>query len=103
MAGNMGDDLAPVRAYWNTIAAKAPDGYRDHWVDTEGRPLSERLYGEVAEYVAAQLPQGIGPAPAILEVGCGTGRILSALQARLPEAALWGTGNIGPFLSCATR
>jgi trans-aconitate methyltransferase len=90
MADNRNDDLAPVRAYWNTIAATAPDGCRDHWIDSEGRPLSERLYDEVAEYVAAQLPRGIGPAPAILEVGCGTGRILSALQARLPGAALWG-------------
>lgn len=90
MADNKGDGLAPVRAYWNTIASKAPDGCRDHWVDTEGRPLSERLYEEVAEYVAAQLPQGTGPSSTILEVGCGTGRILSALQAKLPQAALWG-------------
>lgn len=90
MADNKSDGLAPVRAYWNAIASKAPDGCRDHWVDAEGRPLSERLYEEVAEYVAAQLPQGIGPKPTILEVGCGTGRILSALKAKLPEAALWG-------------
>lgn len=90
MVDKKGDNLAKVRAYWNAIASKAPDGCRDHWVDAEGQPLSERLYEEVAEYVVAQLPKGIGSAPVILEVGCGTGRILSALRGRLPEAALWG-------------
>lgn len=90
MADNKGDDLAPVRAYWNTVATKAPDGCRDHWVDAEGRPLPECLYAEVADYVAAQLPQEIGSSPTILEVGCGTGRILSELQSKLPGARLWG-------------
>jgi SAM-dependent methyltransferase len=83
-------ELEPVRAYWNTIASHAPEGCRDHWVDNQGHPLPEYLYDEVASYVAAQLPQGSGTKPTILEVGCGTGRILAGLQKILPAANLWG-------------
>lgn len=82
--------LAPARAYWNTLAREAPEGCRDHWVDDKGQPLPECLYSQVAEYVIKQLPQAVGDNPKILEIGCGTGRILAALQVKLPSACLWG-------------
>lgn len=82
--------LAPVRAYWNTLAKQAPDGCRDHWVDDQGCPLPEDLYDQVAAYVINNLPNNLNGEHAILEIGCGTGRILAALERRLPHANLWG-------------
>lgn len=82
--------LAPVRAYWNTLATQAPDGCRDHWVDDKGCPLPEDLYEQVAEYVISYLPNNLDGKYAIFEIGCGTGRILAALERRLPHANLWG-------------
>lgn len=82
--------LEPVRAYWNTLATQAPEGCRDHWVDEQGRPLAEDLYGQVAAYVIRQIPKNAAHSPTILEIGCGTGRILAALQKEVPSANLWG-------------
>lgn len=84
------NDLSSVRAYWNTLAKEAPDGCRDHWVDAQGRPLSEDLYDQVATYVIKNLPNNLEDKQSILEIGCGTGRILAALERRLPSANLWG-------------
>lgn len=90
MSRTTNNDLAPVRAYWNTLAMQAPDGCRDHWVDANGCPLPEDLYEQVAEYVMHNLPKNLDSKPSTLEIGCGTGRILAALECRLPSANLWG-------------
>lgn len=83
-------ELEAVRSYWNRLALNAPEGCQDHWVDNDGQPLSDLLFVEVAEYVIRQLPKPGRTQSVILEIGCGTGRILKALQTKLPTSKLWG-------------
>lgn len=82
-----------AKEYWDIVGKNAPDNCKDHWVDGSGNPLPETLYQEVAAYVLKGLDgmreSSAGPRR-VLEIGCGTGKILQVLKALRPELELSG-------------
>ncbi len=92
----MGVDVDPVnkaRDYWDVVGKNAPENCKDHWVDENGIPLPETLYQEVAAYIVKGLDgirEGSAGPHRVLEVGCGTGKILLALKELRPGLELTG-------------
>jgi len=88
----LNDHLQTIKEYWNILGSSAPEGCKDHWVDESGNPLSDILFEEVGGYLVGQLlSKGEDLAgKRILEIGCGTGKILRELNKRIPEADLYG-------------
>ena len=85
------DNLKEAREYWNVASKSLPAEYKDHWIDEAGNPLDALLYQEVAEYVLSFLHNNLQiSGESILEVGCGTGRILHHLSKLRRNLSLYG-------------
>ena len=70
--------LTNVKSYWEKVGlSNIDEQYKDHWLHVDGSPVSDRMYGEVANFVIQHLGDLSGR---LLEVGCGTGRILEKLN-----------------------
>ncbi|MDO8343830.1 MAG: class I SAM-dependent methyltransferase [Cellvibrio sp.] len=82
-------ELDKVRSYWDVISKSVPVEYKDHWVDEQGNPLDRALFDEIAVYVLKHLNNS-AHRPRILEVGCGTGRILESINTIRQDLDLWG-------------
>ncbi len=62
----------------------------DHWSETYDRSyLQWLLFSRVHRAVLARLPADFNPS-SILDIGCGTGRLLYRLSLRFPAADLFG-------------
>ena len=62
----------------------------NRWSETYERSITQWLFFDrVHRGLLARIPAGFTPT-AILDIGCGTGRLLRRMQARWPEAALAG-------------
>lgn len=83
------EELSRVRSYWDVISKSVPVEYKDHWVDEHGTPLNKALFDEIAVYVLKYLKKS-SRRPRILEVGCGTGRILESISSIRQDLDLWG-------------
>ncbi|MDW5443931.1 class I SAM-dependent methyltransferase [Polaromonas sp. SM01] len=82
-----------AKEYWDIVGKNAPDNCKDHWVDGSGNPLPETLYQEVGVYVLGGLDamlEDVTSPRRVLEIGCGTGKILQVLKALRPELELFG-------------
>jgi 2-polyprenyl-3-methyl-5-hydroxy-6-metoxy-1,4-benzoquinol methylase len=88
MEAKMGE-IDKVQSYWDVISESLPVEYKDHWVDEHGAPLSSALFNEIAGYVLTHLMKS-PRRPRILEVGCGTGRILDSISSIRQDLDLWG-------------
>ena len=74
------DDFDKVRDYWEKLArANIGFEYKDHWLKADGTPVDDTMYTEVANFVGKHV---VDTNSEILEIGCGTGRILDALLAQ---------------------
>lgn len=82
-------ELDSVKSYWELFSKSVPDEYKDHWIDELGNPVSQDLFHEIAVYVLSHLCDSIQN-PKILEVGCGTGRILERMSIIRPDMDMWG-------------
>lgn len=82
-------ELDKAKNYWDLISKAAPVKWKDHWVDEHGEPLDDALFDEIAEFVLAYIPESL-TRPRILEVGCGTGRILGKMSGIRRGLDLWG-------------
>jgi ubiquinone/menaquinone biosynthesis C-methylase UbiE len=62
----------------------------NHWSETYEHSLVQWLFFDrVHRGLLRRLPKGFTPA-AVLDIGCGTGRLLRRMQQRWPSAALTG-------------
>ena len=77
------------QAYWESYSIQVPDGYKDHWIDDDGKPLSEEIYKEVSDFVIDKLGND-SDQKYILEVGCGTGKILSNIEKNYNSKNIFG-------------
>jgi len=78
----------------------------DRWAATYDQSVMQRLYfGPVHAKMLGLLRREGPKAPpnCILDVGCGTGRLLRAASAYWPEAQLWGVDPAAQMVSEATR
>jgi ubiquinone/menaquinone biosynthesis C-methylase UbiE len=78
----------------------------DQWAATYDRSVMQRLYfgpvhAKMLDLLIREGPQV--PPRCILDVGCGTGRLLRAISAYWPEAQLWGVDPAARMVSEATR
>ncbi len=68
-----------IKDYWDVMATSVEDTVAvNHWVDSGGDPVDASLYDEIATFVMEQAGNKIHPK--ILEVGCGSGNVLDALD-----------------------
>jgi ubiquinone/menaquinone biosynthesis C-methylase UbiE len=66
------------------------DHHFEEWSETyEDSPMQRLIFDRVHRAVLARVPEGLRPS-SILDIGCGTGRLLRKAGARWPEAALFG-------------
>jgi len=77
----------------------------DRWAPTYDRSPLQKLYFEpvhaaMLDLLARELKEAPG---FIVDVGCGTGRLLRAASARWPEARLFGVDPAEQMLSVAAR
>jgi SAM-dependent methyltransferase len=90
-------------AYWDALAAALPSELVDHWVTEDGEPINNSLFFEIADYILANLDSQY--AANILEVGCGSARILKAIKQVSPKHNLVGldtsSGMISRALDCS--
>jgi trans-aconitate methyltransferase len=61
------------------------------------------IFAASREAALSQLPDALGPAPAVLDIGCGTGTWLEAIGRRYPGAALTGLDPARAMLDVAAR
>jgi ubiquinone/menaquinone biosynthesis C-methylase UbiE len=84
-----------------------PDVKRfDRWASTYEQSLLQRLlFGPVhSQMLALLLQEGLKQPPTrIIDVGCGTGRLLRAVSAYWPGAQLFGVDPAGQMLAQARR
>ena len=82
-----------VKHYWNVVSKALPFDKKDHWLDESGEPLDAELFQEIADYLVNSnnlIEHSGGGRKRILEVGCGTGRILSNLELLCPDSEIVG-------------
>lgn len=84
------EQIDRVKSYWNVLSSSVSDEFKDHWVDSDGSALKDGLFKELAEYLVGYIPAA-GSAR-VLEVGCGSGRILNQLANRLKGGSVLLTG-----------
>jgi len=86
--------LDAVKNYWDVVSKALPFDKKDHWLDESGEPLDEELFKEIADYLVNSKNlikhAGVGDRRRILEVGCGTGRIVSNLGLLCPDYEIVG-------------
>ena len=71
-------DYTKIRDYWEKIAlSNNSNDYKDHWLKSDGTPVNAQMYAEVARFVS-RYTNNVNAE--ILEIGCGTGRILSEVM-----------------------
>jgi SAM-dependent methyltransferase len=80
-----------IKEYWNIRGQKSLKDTEDHWVDEFGKPLSDQLFVQIATYLLKIIGCEEKSDSKILEVGCGTGRILSKINQLAPKISLFGT------------
>lgn len=80
-------ELEKVRKYWDIYSGSVSDNYKDHWIDSNGNPLDNVLYKEIASYVSKYIKINNSEPTEIriLEIGCGSGKIIKELKLMLPE------------------
>ena len=67
------------------------DRHFDRWAARYDRSLTQSLlFGPVQRSVVAAVAPRLPPGARVLDVGCGTGRLLDRLRTVLPGAALFG-------------
>ena len=69
--------LHKAQRYWDQFSAQVNDEYKDHWIDTAGRPVPDMMYEEVASFIKSYIPS---TGQSVAEIGCGTGKIIKALS-----------------------
>jgi hypothetical protein len=82
-------ELDNAKNYWVLISKAVPVEWKGHCVDEHGEPLYDALFDEIAEFILAYIPESL-TRPRILEVGCGTGRILGKMSGIRRGLDLWG-------------
>lgn len=76
------------------------------WAPTYDRSVMQRLYFRPVHARMLKLIGNVGPQQPperILDVGCGTGRLLRAASVRWPQAELWGVDPADQMLVAAAR
>ena len=78
----------------------------DRWAATYDQSIMQRLYfgpvhSKMLDFLAREGPQA--PPSCIIDVGCGTGRLLRAASIRWPEAQLFGVDPAAQMVSEASR
>lgn len=68
-----------VQDWWESYSKQVPDGYKDYWFDDNGNPMGEEIFKEIADFVVDKLGKD-SEQKRILEIGCGTGKILSNIE-----------------------
>lgn len=81
--------LIKAKQYWNTVSSALPFEKKDHWIDSSGQALNPELFEEISDYIINKLPVNT-PFPKILEVGCGTGRIVHNLKKQSFQSCIIG-------------
>ena len=76
----MDEKLDSVKDYWETLSKSVSDPFKDHWVDEAGNPIDDTMFNEIADYINKKLPKHCSKTLRVLEVGCGTGRLLEKLS-----------------------
>ena len=74
---------ANIEKYWNILGLEAPENTEDHWIDENGDPISDEMFDEIAEYILGKLNSQ--NSQRILEIGCGTARILQKINELNPK------------------
>ena len=83
----MREHFKNIQEYWEVISESDLDqDFKDHWIDENGDPVNEKLFQEIAEYIV----NFDSSSKTILEVGCGTGRILKNIQIINKNIKLFG-------------
>jgi ubiquinone/menaquinone biosynthesis C-methylase UbiE len=77
--------------------------YFNHWSETYEHSITQWLFFDhVHRGVLARVPASFIPA-GVLDIGCGTGRLLRRMQRRWPSAALTGVDLAEGMLAQARR
>jgi ubiquinone/menaquinone biosynthesis C-methylase UbiE len=75
----------------------------NHWSETYERSITQWLFFDrVHRGVLARIPAGFTPT-GVLDIGCGTGRLLRRMQKRWPAAALTGVDLAEGMVAQARR
>ncbi|MBV8347507.1 MAG: class I SAM-dependent methyltransferase [Mycolicibacterium sp.] len=76
----------------------------DRWARRYDRSvLQSVLFGPVQRAVVAAVGPGVPAAGAVLDIGCGTGRLLEQFRGALPHATLIGLDRSGGMVEAARR
>jgi ubiquinone/menaquinone biosynthesis C-methylase UbiE len=73
----------------------------DRWATTYDRSPGQLLFGRIHRRVVDALVAGRTPPRRVVDIGCGTGRLLEALLPRLPDAELVGIDRSGAMIAMA--
>jgi len=80
------------------------DRHFDRWARRYDRSLTQSLlFGPVQQSVVATLASRLPSSAVVLDIGCGTGRLLNQLGAALPSAALVGLDRSAGMAEAARR
>ena len=99
---NANGNLDNAINYWDKVSSALPFDLKDHWIDELGNPLDSFLFEEVANYIFKLLPLDLSQ-PKVLEVGCGTGRIIKNMSQLLPNARIVGIDFSNAQISAAQK
>src|SRR5512145_3568370 len=75
-------DDRPVRRVGAAIRLLGADGYERSWIQAG--------IGRIHDALLASAAGAVGPPESVLDVGCGTGRLLRKVAERWPGASLTG-------------
>jgi ubiquinone/menaquinone biosynthesis C-methylase UbiE len=75
----------------------------EHWAPTYDRSNAQRLFFDRVHRAVLRLGRTLQPSPdSILDIGCGTGRLLQAAGGEFPEAQLVGIDPAPGMIAAAT-